>query len=474
MLTELKAFLVAHQLQDQKLVVAVSGGIDSVVLLHLLTRCCTGEQLIVAHLNHQLRGAEADGDAAFVAQISAEMGIPCQLGSADVPALIAQYRYSIEEAARRARYRFLANVAREFGAAAILTAHHADDQAETVLMKLMRGSGLSGLSGMQPISPVPYEDDDALKLVRPLLSSTRDQIEAYSNAHTLPARFDSSNDDLSLLRNRVRQSILPQLAQDAPQLSKHLRQLSQLVSADNDLLNTLTEQSWTQLLMAQTDQSITLRRAEWQALPLSLRRRVLLHSFKRLLPTVEVGFVTLEQARQVAETGQTGAKATLPSGWQLRVGYGDLWIERVARERVADVPQWRGGEIMLRVPSQVSLGNGWVISAEMIPFNLSMLDNKDPMQAFVSSKFVDNLYLRTRQAGERVQPLGLAGRQKKMKAVMIDRKISAEQRPNWPIIASQQHALWIVDHIIDERSRISNQDAAVIWLRCQQNPNSAS
>lgn len=462
MLAELHTFLTRHQLNTKPMVVAVSGGVDSLVLLHLLTRCCERSRLVVAHLNHQLRGVEAEADAIFVGETAAMWEVSCVLDSADVPTLIQQHGYTIEEAARRARYQFLADVAHKHNATAILTAHHADDQAETVLMNLLRGSGLTGLRGMQPISPVPYALDEQLKLVRPLLNVRRHMIESYAATHQLRPRFDRTNEDVTLRRNRVRLELIPSLLDVSPQLPKHLLHLSELAAADNALLDRLTADAWRDLVRSETAQLIVLQRSGWQQLPLSLRRRIL----RRAVAKLEVGFATLEQARHVAETGQTGASAPLAAQWRLRVAYDMLRFEQVGQLQSAEIPQWTANTpLHLAVPSEVSMG-AWVISAELIPFQPTFLHNQDPWQAYLAPHLAHDLWIRTRRAGERMQPLGLGSKHKKLKRIMIDRKLPAEQRSRWPIVATGQHVIWVVGHLLDERGRISAENQQVVWLRC--------
>ena len=226
----------------ETVVVGVSGGPDSLCLLHLLRRLAPELRLWlhVAHLHHGLRGAEADADAAFVAELADCWGLPCTVGRIDVAALAREAGLSLEEAARQARYRFLAEVAEAGGASTLSVGHNADDQAETVLMHFLRGSGAAGLRGMLPRTPLddyrlfPAEDGDLgdslslsgprvavsprLHLVRPLLAIPRTDIESYCAEYRLAPRFDRSNEDTTFFRNRLRHELLPILAAVAPSL----------------------------------------------------------------------------------------------------------------------------------------------------------------------------------------------------------------------------------------------------------------
>ena len=206
---------------------AVSGGADSMCLLHWLSRR-EGITLHAAHFDHRLRGAESEGDAAFVRGWCAQAGIPFHLGQADVAAEAARRGQGIEETARELRYAFLEETAAETGAAVIATAHNADDNAETLLLRLARGSGLQGLTGIPPRRG---------KVVRPLLTTPRAEILAYLEAELLPHREDSSNSDEAYARNRVRAQVMPVLRSLNPRFPETCAASLRSLRADNDYLN---------------------------------------------------------------------------------------------------------------------------------------------------------------------------------------------------------------------------------------------
>ncbi len=270
-------------------VTGVSGGPDSVCLLHVLRRLAPelGLRLHVAHLNHGLRGAEADADAAFVAALAAGWGVPCTVGRADVVALAEDAGLSLEEAARQARYRFLAEVAEAAGATTIAVGHNADDQAETVLMHFLRGSGVAGLRGMVartrltdyrlsvhrsggaeeqggretlpgslfPLPPV------ALWLVRPLLVVPRGAIETYCREHGLQSRFDRSNEDTTFFRNRLRHELLPILAGYNPAIREVLAHTAEALAGDYEVLRAEVAAAWAQVIARSVfrDEAISAR-----------------------------------------------------------------------------------------------------------------------------------------------------------------------------------------------------------------------
>lgn len=187
-------------------IVGVSGGRDSVALLHLLAGA-GWSKLVVAHLNHGLRGRASERDAAFVKQLAKSLGLRCEVGKANVAKLAARQKHSLETTARNARREFFARVARKHRCSAVFLAHHAEDQAETVLHNLFRGSSLHGVSGMAPVASL----EKSLNLVRPALDASRKDVDEYIAAHRLKFREDSSNASLEFTRNRVRHELLPLL-----------------------------------------------------------------------------------------------------------------------------------------------------------------------------------------------------------------------------------------------------------------------
>ncbi|MBO9371414.1 MAG: tRNA lysidine(34) synthetase TilS, partial [Chloroflexi bacterium] len=340
LLREVRDFIRRHDLLNvgDGVVVGVSGGPDSLCLLHLLLRLrdeCR-LQLHVAHLHHGARGEDADADAAFVADLAREWGLPATLAREDVPAIACQHKLAFEEAARRIRYAFLAHVAGRVGATKVAVGHNADDQAETVLMHFLRGAGLAGLRGMRPATPFaeyrllqkvdrfPLPDHLPI-LIRPLLGTPRARIEQYCAEQGLTPRFDRSNLDTTYFRNRLRHELLPLLETYNPNIRRRLCHTAEVVAADYELLVQMREWAWGQVVREETEEAIVLDRAGWQAQPLALQRALLREAAYRLRPHLrDVDFVHVEAAVRVARAGTTGAQATLPGGLALTVGYDTL------------------------------------------------------------------------------------------------------------------------------------------------------
>jgi tRNA(Ile)-lysidine synthase len=454
------------------LVVAVSGGPDSVALLHIIARrgIYPREQVIVGHLDHGIR-PEAAADATFVADLARNWGLHYRGGEADVPELASHEGLSLEAAARQARYDFLAATARATGATAIVTGHNQRDQAETVLMHLLRGSGVTGLRGMRPVTQLPGAPD--IQLLRPLLSVDRGVIEAYCRENRLGFVQDDSNLDTRLFRNRLRHELLPGLEEYNRSIVSHLYNLASVVDAEDELLDQLLAKMWPEVVLPTDEERIGLDLARWRAWPLALRRRSLRHATLSLKPdSTELGFEATELARKVAETGQSGDQVNLPGGLELSVQYGQLVLMGAGESVSTDAwPQMADdSELALSVPGRLDLPAGWVFSAqrvEGIPFD-TVAANQDLWRAYVRVGFSHELRVRPRRAGERIRPLGMGGRSTKIGDVMTNRKIPAAARPLWPILTCRDHLLWLPGHLLDERARIEPGDNEAILLQVER------
>lgn len=454
-------------LDGRPLIIGVSGGPDSLALLHALaTHHSPLSTLVAAHLNHNLRPSAAN-DARFVAATAKRWKVKAIIGDTDVAALAKEQNLSIEEAGRKARYAFLAQVARKENATAVLVAHNADDQVETILMHILRGSGLAGLRGMPLIGPLPGSPD--LLLVRPFLTIERATIEAYCRAWQLEPLQDETNQDTTFFRNRLRHELLPLLAEYSPQIKQRLRQLSAVVAADYQLLEEITERAWSETVLDQGETWVQFDRQKWADQPLSTRRSLLRRAFSHCRPQArDVDFEAIEQARQVAEKGETGAQSALPAGVVLRIDYQRLTVTADPHSLPSDIPQLPGDEpIPLPVPGEVKLPGDWLLTAEPIstPDLAAIYQNRDPWQAFISLPDGETLLIRPRQPGERFQPLGMDGHTAAVKEVMVNRKIPAAARPRWPIVTTHSHLVWLAGHVIDGRAAVTNNTQTAVHLR---------
>ena len=300
---------------EARYLVGVSGGRDSVALLHSLVERGY-EQLIVCHLNHQLRGRSSDADARFVKKLAAKCDVDLEMGSTNVCALAAKHKMSIEVAAREARYKFFAQVARQRRTQTIFLAHHADDLIETFLINLFRGAGASGLSAIREISNRRIGDVD-LTIVRPFLGRWRDEIDRYVRKHGLKFREDASNKNLAPLRNRIRRRIIPYLEKT---LGRNIRQSiwrAATIAAE--------EENWIEDQLPDATHA-DLAVAKLRDLPVALQRREIL-KWLRARKIANVGFDVVEDVRSLLGHDAPVAKVNLPQDRHVRRRAGKIFIE---------------------------------------------------------------------------------------------------------------------------------------------------
>lgn len=423
----------------EPLVVAVSGGADSLALLHALTVIGADLRLRlhVATLDHRLRGDEGAADARAVAELARAWGLPVTVGATDVHALMLERGVSVELAARLARYQFLASVALEVGARCVITGHHADDQVETILMRALRGTGVHGLGGMRPSAPLPYRPE--LTLLRPLLGVTRAELEAYCRQHGLSPRHDASNDALDVTRNRVRHEVLPLLVDVYPQARQSLLQLGTVARIEDDYLTQQLE-VWMAEHVTREPGRIRAARRAFAALHPALQGRLLLLAAEQLGAQEQApGYKVIRAALDVAKTSAVGALAQLGGGVGVRVDYDAIVIERLTAGMTEDLPLLdAGAEFEIDLPGTLAAAD-WqmVMTDQPLP--------ADVLRARIVIPDGARINARTRRRGDRFAPLGLGGQTQKLSKWLIDHKVPRHLRDQIPLIL------------------INDQIAAIVW-----------
>lgn len=474
------------------LVVGVSGGPDSLTLLHVLHALAPefGVQLHVAHLDHQIRGEDSAADAAFVAEMAHHWGLPATIEARNVPAYAEMYGLAIEEAARQARYAFLAEVAAATGARKVAVGHTADDQVETVLMHFLRGSGLAGLRGMLPVSPWPLFQilmtksqipSSKLVLLRPLLETTRAEIESYVQEYGLQPRFDRSNLDRTLYRNRLRYELIPHLETYNPRIRDVIRRSARIFADDFDYVHQQVLAAWTHVV-TETDGALTFALAPWRKLHPSLQRGLLREAIRRLRRELRnINLVHIEDALAVANDKPAGSVATLPQGLALFKSYDSFTIAE-APSRPRDLPRLAVDRIPLAVPGVTHLPEThWSVMAEIQESGNQSRGvsphSTSPWHADVDfDRTGPHLFLRRRQPGDRFQPHGMGGHTVLLREFMINVKLPAAARDDYPLVASQEHIVWVPGYRIDERVKLNPATRRVVCLSMvrAENPEATS
>lgn len=428
------------------LLAAVSGGADSVALLRLLQgfwSCGYIGALSAAHFHHGIRKEGADADEAFVRALCEEAGIPFFTGHGDVPEYAAQHDQTMEEAARNARYAFLRETKQICGADYIVTAHTMNDQAETVLLHILRGSGVGGLCGMRT---------QAGDVLRPMLAVQRQDIEAYLSAAGQPYQTDESNASLAYTRNRVRIELLPMLAERFnPAVIPALSRLAGYAQTDEDYLNALAEDA---LDRAQSRQD-AYRREALLALPQALRMRALRLALARVDALFDVEQASLCRLESML-SGRTGSIMALPNEKWAQVSYNDICFGTLPKESEAfSVPFCWDGETI------TPLGSFFTSRV-----SVRQDGDKNRIAFFDMEKLPRSLVVRSRQPQDRIQPLGMQGK-KKLKDYFIDHKLPRWQRV-LPLLCSENDVLFVPGCCIAEPYRVTPETKMVLRVEYRQ------
>jgi tRNA(Ile)-lysidine synthase len=442
--------------------VAVSGGADSVALLHVLAelRAPFGLSISVAHLNHSLRGGDSDEDAAFVARLAARLGVECREETVEVRELASAEGRSLEDAGREARRRFLLRAASAMGCAAIATGHHADDQAETVLLRLIRGAGVRGLAGIEPVTADGF--------VRPLIECRRSELRRYLDVRDIPYREDSSNLDTSFTRNRVRHELIPLLRRDFnPSIVSALARTSCSMAQAEELLSALADSAARDVVVESADGSMSLDSEGIRAYDKITWSYVFRRAFRALAGDSQtLSHAHLEALTELVERRPTGTSVHLPGGIRARKGYGTVEIYRHAPRQE---PAFAEQEVLL--PGLTSLpGFGGELETRIVDGSElpSDLASSDPtVELFDVEGIRPPLTVRARRPGDRIELFGSGGT-KKLKDLLIDMKIPPGSRDRLPIVADGGGILWVAGVRRSDRARITagtTQALSARWLK---------
>jgi len=427
------------------LIIGLSGGADSTALLHLLATLPSFPlNLVAAHLNHSLRGPDSDADEQFCRDLAAHYKIPFEMRQVDVKALALRESLNLEDAGRRARIDFFDELAVKWKASAVVLAHHADDQAETVLMRLLRGTGMSGLTGMPWCNGRGY--------VRPLLDVSRCELENYLKENKLSWREDASNLDTSFLRNRIRHELLPLLEQYNPSIRMSLTATAGILSDENQLLDALTVQTGEQFCSF-TETGATCPIPQLRTLQPALQRRLIRLMLSRTAGSLECfSGRHLGNILQMAAAPRPNLQIHLPRGLVAVREYETLTIRH--RDHTGTVP----AEVTIPGPGSYQLPDGSHLQIELTQPPLNLDDSNSA--CFDCTRMPFPWQVRTFLPGDRIQPLGMDGR-KKVKDIFIDDKIPLARRRRIPLVFCGDDLIWIVGLRTSHLARIDEATSQV-------------
>ena len=468
----------------ETVLVGVSGGGDSVALLDGLRQYAPdrGLRLHVGHLDHMLHAGSVD-DAAWVARLASEWGVPATLDARNVRQLAADHGRGLEDAARQVRYAFLAGVALKIGATVVATAHHADDQAETVLMNFVRGAGLAGLKGMRPVAPYPLSAahiallEDVRppapaawppRIVRPLLGVRRQTIEAWLAARGIRPRVDPSNADPTFLRNQLRHRLIPQVEAINPLFVEAVTRNAEAIAGELDVIGRAVDEAWSKAATARPDR-VRFARPAWDTLQPAIQRRLLKRAVETLSESGrDMGWEQVEATRRAI--GTVGASRSLPGGLRLTVE-DDGFSLGVVRPQIPPL-RLSTEPMTVVVPGITRLPGGWIISTEARAARPSDAQPpRDRWQAWVDADAVGpRLAVRARRPGDQIQPAGLGGRHKSLQDLFVDNHVPQGQRDGWPVVVAGDQVVWVPGVRLDERARVRPDTRRLLVLMAQAPP----
>lgn len=463
------AFLAEHRLlpSGTRVVVGVSGGSDSLCLLDTLHSL--GYRVVVAHLDHRLRRGSWS-DAEFVLRVAAAYGVPATVerlpkGALPLPGA------TLEEGARLLRYRFLARVAVDQRAAYVAVGHTSDDQAETILMHLLRGAGSRGLRGMLPTTRLVdvMGADDAVNvfLVRPLLVVTRSMTEAHCRGLRLRPRRDPTNADPAYFRNRLRHRLLPELARYNPRIRDVLVRLGEVMEAEVAHLDAQVLSRVPETLFERSPGAWAIRRDSFLREPKALQAALLREAAQRAAPgSRDFGHEAVTRALRWMREARTGKRLALPGRREL-VDEGAQVVIQAAGipARYPDLPQledarsWR-----VSLPFRLALDNGWTLAGRTRAARPSSHEDRDPLSVRFDAHLVNgDLEVHPPRPGERVAlEIGKSG---KVSDLLINRHIPRGARPRWPVVSHEGELLWVAGLRRAARAQVRPTTRRVVELR---------
>jgi tRNA(Ile)-lysidine synthase len=466
-------YVANHLPTNEIAVIGVSGGPDSLCLLHLAQQI-PSLNIIVAHFNHQLR-PEANLEAEFVRHVAEQMKLPFVTESADVRGYAEEYKLSLEEAARTLRYRFLFAQARSHLAGVVAVGHTADDQVETILMHFLRGAGLAGLKGMTGSTFLP-EFDREIPLVRPILHLWRFETEAYCREHHLQPVYDPSNTVETYFRNRLRHSLIPELEKYNPRFKNTLLRTAEALAGDYEALTGAVDSVWQKVVLNADADHVAFRSSVMEEIPSGLRRNIFRKAMESIQPNLRnLDFNTLERASTfVGARTRSLNPDFIPRQVDLTGGLylyreGDT-IYLAALE--ADLPSAHWPLINevyeFQINGQVKLNENFILSAFEVDIETAQSfvhGNRDSFVAWLDADLTgDRFTVRTRRTGDVFSPLGMNRQTVKLQAFFINVKIPRRARAGWPLVCAGEQIVWVPGFRLAHPFRVNKKTKRVVKL----------
>jgi tRNA(Ile)-lysidine synthase len=448
-------------------VVAVSGGPDSVCMLLVLHELSTSLslRLVVACLDHSTRGGESQRDAAFVQSLADSMQIECHVDKVEIGALKPP-GVSFEAAARDARYEFLERVAEETRSTKVAVGHTANDQAETMLMRLLSGTGLRGLAGIRPVRQL-----GGVLLVRPLIDVKRSEIMGYLECHNVSFRVDETNLDPGYVRNKVRLELIPTLEKQYNRnVVDALTRAARVLQEEEEYLSQRARETAARVVSHENSSTIEMSRAAYSAASPPLRRRLIMDVVRKLSAGMpRLTLASIQSADELCVDGRTGSRMSIWDDVELTVESERLLVRKLP---VDSCEHPIDSVVSVPVPGRVTASElGIDVETRIFERTQTVRDLVaqcgPTFQLFDAEKVRGDLSVRTKLPGDRFYPLGLGGA-KKLGDYFTDAKYSRDKRRRTALLLSGEDIMWIVGGAVDERFKLTDQTRRVLEVRCAQ------
>ncbi|RCX21027.1 tRNA(Ile)-lysidine synthase [Anaerobacterium chartisolvens] len=446
---------------DESIVVGVSGGPDSVCLLHVLFQLADElhiRSIYAVHINHMIRGREADEDEEYVAELCKSMGVPLYSVSVDVKRISARKGISVEEAGREARYSEFKSFAERVGAEKIAVAHNRNDQAETVILNIIRGTGLEGLKGME------YKRDN---IIRPLMDIGRVQIEEYCTANLLNPRTDSTNLKAIYTRNKIRKELIPSIDElFNTDITSGIVKMASLIKDDNNYIEQMALSLYNQCVIKKDLHGVELKISKTMQQHTAVRRRIIRRAIADVKGDLKgIENVHVQQVDNLINNGKTGSRLHLPHKLRIERSYDSVRVFiNCDDSKIAE-----GFSYELVLPGKTSVDarheyiDAFIFQREDAKKVNLDTDRRPAVQFFDWDRIDGGINIRNRRKGDVFKPLKSNGT-KKLKEYFIDNKIPRELRDEIPVIAKEREIVWVIGYKISDKFKVTENTKRILRL----------
>jgi len=439
-------------LGGESVLIAVSGGVDSMTLLDIMARMAPVMklQLGVAYFDHELRGEASQEDANFVSEQARIRGLKVYIGHGDVKRLAAERKLSIEDAARRSRYYFLERIARRHNYSVVMTGHSADDNAETVLLNLLRGSGVTGLAGMPPVRPL----GKGITVARPLLWAGREEIQAYAEEVGLQWREDETNRSARFTRNRIRHELIPVLKEYNPGIIGTLNSTADIMRGVEQFLGHSVRIAAKRVVASRSSEVVELNLSQLKHYLPTIQAELVQRIVSKNFESAPISYSAIERVLGLLWK-ESGSRAELVGGISAVRDRDTLIIRRDPPPFVPIEKTFDQGEV-------VELGRQRLVT-KLLPNEGIQFSNKRHIEYLDADRLPKHLVVRSWREGDRFRPLGMEG-EKKLSDFLIDVKVPVDKKRDVLVVADGDTIAWVCGYRIDERFKVGPETTNVLKL----------